>query len=187
MEFLLEYIASNCVELGDFTLSSGQKSDYYIDIKKAITINKVLTKISEIMYMRLLLKTTYVAGVELGAVPLIVSISNLSYRIFNGQKGLPFIIIRKSKKDHGIQDRLVGRPGIDSGSITLIEDVVTTGGSVCDAYNYLVSQNFDVNQIITVVDRKMHSPEFKELIRKKVKFDYLFDIDTLLQFKSQKK
>ena len=93
------------VKFGDFTLASGKKSRYYVDVKKAITKPKILELICEHVIDTIVdrgLKCDYIACVELGSVPIgtIVSITMET----------PLLIIRKSKKDHGIKSRIIGDP-----------------------------------------------------------------------------
>ncbi len=147
-ELLIKYGA---VKRGDFTLTSGQKSEYYVDIKDACARPEILREITEDIERHL--KGDAVAGVELGAVPLVVA---LAYR-----RSMPYFIIRKGS-DHGMKKLIVGN--IEKGmTIDIIEDVVTTGGSVLRAVNILREAGLKVNRVITVVDRENGG---KELLSK---------------------
>ena len=137
-------IASGAVKFGNFTLSSGKKSDYYVDIKSAVASSSDLLK--EICN-RMSEKVTAgkVAGVELGAVPLLAA---SAYAL-----GLPFVIIRKEEKSHGVKDPIIG--SIVAGEeIDIIEDVVTTGASVLRAARLLRGRGAVVKRVICVVDRE---------------------------------
>ena len=137
-------IASGAVKFGNFTLSSGKKSDYYVDIKSAVASSSDLLK--EICN-RMSEKVTAgkVAGVELGAVPLLAA---SAYTL-----GLPFVIIRKEEKSHGVKDPIIG--SIAAGeTIDIIEDVVTTGASVLRAARLLRGRGAVVRRVICVVDRE---------------------------------
>ena len=138
-ELLIKYGA---VKRGDFTLTSGQKSEYYVDIKDACARPEILREITGDIEKHL--NGDAVAGVELGAVPLVVT---LAYR-----RSVPYFIIRKGS-DHGMKKLIVGN--IEKGmTIDIIEDVVTTGGSVLRAVNILREAGLKVNRVITVVDRE---------------------------------
>lgn len=145
----LENMLQECetVQFGDFTLASGKKSRYYADVKKAVTKPKILKFICEhildVIYS-LDINADYIACIELGGVPIgaIVSIST----------GLPLIIIRKSQKNHGLKNRIVG--DLEKNKIALlVEDVTTTGGSLINAAKLLRDEGLIVEKVISVVDR----------------------------------
>jgi len=140
--------ACGAVKFGDFTLASGRKSPYYVDIKCASTNPNVLEYIQK--EMATVINTSdlgdvdAVAGVELGGVPLATAVSLYTK--------LPLIIIRKSSKGYGTGGKIVGelKEGM---TVVLIEDVTTTGGSVMDAIKEIRQHNGIVTHVITVVDR----------------------------------
>ncbi|ETA68704.1 orotate phosphoribosyltransferase [Methanolobus sp. WCC1] len=138
--------ACGAVKFGDFTLASGKKSSYYIDIKKASTDPKTLKIIAKeagkvIKDMNL----DAVGGVVLGGVPLATAVSM--------ETELPLILIRKSEKEYGTGGRFVG--DFQEGSkILLLEDVTTSGGSVMDAIVAIREAGAVVDSVITVVDRE---------------------------------
>ncbi|MDK2831670.1 MAG: orotate phosphoribosyltransferase [Methanolobus sp.] len=138
--------ACGAVKFGDFTLASGKKSSYYIDIKKASTDPKTLKIIAKeagkvIKDMNL----DAVGGVVLGGVPLATAVSM--------ETDLPLILIRKSEKEYGTGGRFVG--DFQEGSkILLLEDVTTSGGSVMDAIVAIREAGAVVDSVITVVDRE---------------------------------
>jgi orotate phosphoribosyltransferase len=138
--------ACGAVKFGDFTLASGKKSSYYIDIKKASTDPKTLKIIAKeagkvIKDMNL----DAVGGVVLGGVPLATAVSM--------ETDLPLILIRKSEKEYGTGGRFVG--DFQEGSkILLLEDVTTSGGSVMDAIVAIREAGAVVDRVITVVDRE---------------------------------
>ncbi len=135
------------IKFGEFTLASGKKSRYYVDVKKAITKPKILELICEhiVDIIRdLHINVDYVACVELGAVPIGVEVSI--------KTGLDLIIIRKERKDHGIQSKIVG-DFEKTKTALLVEDVTTTGGSVILAVQTLRDAGIVVTKVISVVDR----------------------------------
>lgn len=133
-------VGCGAIMKGDFTLSSGKRSDYYVDIKKCITDPNILGLLSSVIQRYV--HGDAIAGVELGAVPLIVGVSILS--------GKRYIIVRKDR-DHGTGSLFIGDV---SGHITMIEDVVTTGGSVLRAANLLRENGATVDECVCVVDRE---------------------------------
>lgn len=141
------------VKFGDFTLASGKKSRYYIDIKKAITRPKILRIICDLIVEKIKnynLEPDYLSCVELGGVPIGVLVAD--------RTDLPLIIVRKEAKDHGIKGRLIG--DFEKGkTVLLLEDVTTTGSSVANAINALKDEGLHVETVITVVDRQEGAEE----------------------------
>ncbi len=135
------------IKFENFTLVSGVESKYYIDIKKAITKPRILGIIRRHIIDIIVennIKADYIACVELGAVPIGVAVSLAT--------GLPLIIIRKSQKDYGIKNRIVG--DTEKGKIALfVEDVTTTGGSIISAVQVLRNEGMIIEKVISVVER----------------------------------
>lgn len=133
---------------GDFTLASGKKSGYYIDIKKATTDPSVLSVIADGMLTVLTkrnIKYDKIAGVVLGSVPLAVALSL--------KTGIPFLMIRREKKDHGTGKMIEG--SIESGDrVIVIEDVVTSARSAAEAVTLLRESGAIVDFVVAVVDRE---------------------------------
>jgi len=138
-------LLKNCgaIKFGRFILTSGSVSDYYIDIKKASTDPNTLKIISQELSKY---STGYnlIAGMELGAVPLIVALSL--------ETNIPFVIIRKNKREHGTGKQLEG-PDVANKNILVVEDVTTSGGSVLKTIQILRSNNAKVDRVLAVVDR----------------------------------
>ncbi|MDW7776372.1 MAG: orotate phosphoribosyltransferase [Methanosarcinales archaeon] len=134
------------VKFGDFTLASGRKSKYYIDIKKATSDPGTLTLIAG-RIMAIIKEQNIcveaIGGVAVGGIPLATAVSLAS--------GLPLVIIRKSLKDYGTGGRFIG--DIEGRSLLMVEDVTTTGGSVIEAIRSLRDEGAVVDTVITVVDR----------------------------------
>ncbi|NIA03109.1 MAG: orotate phosphoribosyltransferase [Nitrospirae bacterium] len=134
------------VKFGEFTLASGRKSNYYIDIKKAISDPKTLDLIAS-RIVRIInekgICVEAIGGVAVGAVPLATAVSLRS--------GLPLVIIRKSLKEYGVGGRFIG--DIQERSLLMVEDVTTTGSSVIEAIKALNEEGAKVDTVISIVDR----------------------------------
>jgi orotate phosphoribosyltransferase len=133
---------------GDFTLASGKRSPYYIDIKKASTDPYVLEAIADEM-ARLIhmegLKFDRIAGVVLGSIPLAVALSL--------RTKVPYIMIRKEKKDHGTGKLIEGT--LQKGErVLMVEDVITSAGSVAEAIDTVREAGGEVSMTVCVVDRQ---------------------------------
>jgi orotate phosphoribosyltransferase len=144
-EFLKKQIQNHAIKHGEFTLASGKKSPYYLDLKLAYTRPEVMKKIVQGIKEKIGgHKIDRIAGIELGAVPIIVAVSIST--------GIPFVIIRKERKGYGAGKRIEGE--ITSGdSVLLVEDVVTTGGSLTSAVKAVRSAGGNCSMAVTVVDR----------------------------------
>jgi len=136
------------LQFGDFTLASGAKSEYYIDIKKASTNPKVLRHISLQMAQKMKEENIHpdrIAGVVLGSVPLAAALSLAT--------DIPYVMIRKEKKDHGTGKLIEGdlNPG---DKVLVVEDVVTTAGSSIAAIKTLRENGAVVESAMSVIDRE---------------------------------
>jgi orotate phosphoribosyltransferase len=150
-ELIAALKACGAVRYGDFTLASGKKSKYYIDIKKASTDPKTLKLIARQAALRVEeMDVSTVAGVELGGVPLATAVSM--------ETELPLVLVRKAVKGYGTKSRFVGdiKPG---DRLVMLEDVTTSGGSVIDAIELVRETGAEVRYVISVVDREEGAKE----------------------------
>jgi len=157
------------IRFGRFVLTSGAVSDYYIDIKKASTNPKILQKIAEMMseYAK---GYDLIAGMELGAVPLVTALSL--------QTNIPFVIIRKEKKEHGTVKQIEGYD-VKEKRVLVVEDVTTSGNSVVKTIN-IIRQNYGiVDEVLVVVDRE--SGAEKKLLDLDVSFIPILSVSEILK------
>jgi orotate phosphoribosyltransferase len=141
-------VRCNALMYGDFTLASGKKSEYYIDIKKASTDPYVLETIADEMAREIQLRglgVDKIAGVVLGSIPLAVALS-LKTKI-------PYIMVRREKKDHGTQKMIEGSLAAGE-KVLMVEDVVTSAGSVLEAIAIVRAAGGEVNEVLCVVNRQ---------------------------------
>ena len=145
-EYLINLLKENEVFLeGDFTLSSGKKSNYYINMKNAITNPEILLTISQLICDEIK-KGQYdkIAGPALGAVPIATAISL--------ESKLPLLMIRKQKKGYGTSKLIEGELN-DGDKVVIVEDVSTTGKSLLKAINAIEDNGGNVVKAFVVVDR----------------------------------
>lgn len=137
-------IQCGAVRFGDFTLASGAKSNYYVDIKRASTDPAVLRIIGE-GFAKRVGAAKRIAGMELGAVPLAAAASLAS--------GVPFLMVRKKPKGYGTASQIEGmfEPGLE---VLVVEDVTTSGGSSLEAVKVLREAGLTVTKVVTAVDRE---------------------------------
>ena len=138
-DMLVRYRA---IEFGDFTLASGAKSPYYVDVKTAVTRPELLSAVAETIASSQ--EFDVVAGVAVGGVPLCVATSLV--------KKKPFAIIRASEKSHGRKGLIIG--DVKDKDVLLVEDVTTSGGSALYGINALREAGARVDRVVTVVDRE---------------------------------
>jgi orotate phosphoribosyltransferase len=131
---------------GEFVLSSGKRSRFYVDKYLFSTEPGLLRELAREISGRLPAGTERLAGVELGAVPLVVAASL--------QSGLSYGIVRKGVKEYGTSNRIEGRPLEAGEKVALIEDVVTTGTQVLRAAATLEEAGAEVLGILAVLDRR---------------------------------
>ncbi len=171
---LLELICQVAYKEGDFTLSSGQKSDYYINGKQVTLHAQGGLMVARILLDMLPEDTAGVGGLTLGADPMVSAVSVAG--AYEGKPVTP-LIIRKEAKGHGTQAYIEG-PILPEGSvIVILEDVVTTGASALKAVERLRAAGYVVNEILSLVDRQQGGRELYE--SKGLSFRPVFTIDQI--------
>ena len=137
---------------GDFTLSSGEKSSYYIDIKNLSLHPSGAMAIGELAAQVVSLENySGVGGPTLGADPLATSISLAAY---HKNIILPAFIIRKEPKGYGRKKWIEGEENLRKpGPLLLLEDVVTTGSSAIKAIQIVRGEGYVVDTVLSVLDR----------------------------------
>ncbi len=161
----------------EFTLASGAKSRFYIDVKKTALSSKAHLPLAYLLYDELAHgefgPVEAVAGVALGGCHL-ASIVGL-YAILRGQTRLNVVYVRKEAKDHGTKN-LVERPAkTPEENVVLLEDVVTTGGSSLRAIQQLFDAGYNVRGTIAVIDRRAKQDRSTVLGGKLFKSIYTLD------------
>ena len=148
-EELLKLLKDNAYKKGEFTLSSGKTSEHYVNCKPVTLSGRGLTLVS--LSMLMYVDTGYVAGLTLGADPLVSGVSLVSAldsKMVNG------LIVRKEAKGHGTQAWIEGPLPKEGTQITVLEDVITTGGSAIQAVKRLRDAGYEVKRVVSIVDRQ---------------------------------
>ena len=148
---LLTLLAQHAYRFGDFSLASGKKSSHYVNCKPVSLSGAGLLYVSSLLLKHVGANDSAVAGLTLGADPLVSGVVLLA-----AQKGfnLNGLIVRKEPKGHGTGAWLEGPLPPKGSVITVLEDVVTTGGSSLKAVKKLREEGYLVNQVIAIVDRE---------------------------------
>ncbi len=158
------------IRFGDFTLRSGKKSSYYIDLKKATCDPATLEMMADAVADRIPEGTDRVAGLEMGSVP-IAAVVSVKTRI-------PMIIVRKEKKEYGTANRIEGELR-DGERVLIIEDTTTTGGQMIKAVEAIREAGGVVENAIVVVNREEGADE--ALRNKGIELTSLFTANEMLE------
>jgi orotate phosphoribosyltransferase len=137
-------IDAHCRLTGEFTLRSGQVASEYFDKYLFETDPTLLRRVAEQMVQLLPNDVDLIGGLEMGGIPLVTALS--------AETGLPALFVRKQAKTYGTC-KLAEGPDVAGRTVTLIEDVITTGGAVRDATNALRDAGATVELVICAIYR----------------------------------
>jgi orotate phosphoribosyltransferase len=146
---LLGIIARRSLLRGEFRLTSGRSSNFFIDLKKTMFDPEGALLLADLLFEMIRTEDVdCIGGMETGAIPLVAALCLRSWP----EKPLHGFFIRKEAKGHGTDQRVDGL--LDPGSrVILLEDVTTTGGSALQAVAEARRNQCAIVKVITVVDR----------------------------------
>ncbi len=154
---LIDHIAREAVFHGDFTLTSGKKATYYIDLRKVSLDHRVAPLIGRVMteLVTQLPDIHAVGGLTMGADPIATAVLHQA-----AAQGLAIdaFVVRKEPKDHG-RGRQVEGPDVAGRRVVVLEDTSTTGGSPLKAIEALEKAGAIVAGVAVVVDRSTGARE----------------------------
>ncbi|MEL7085058.1 MAG: orotate phosphoribosyltransferase [Cyanobacteria bacterium P01_A01_bin.3] len=144
---------------GDFTLSSGKKSTYYINCKPVTLHPQGAYLVGQLVLAELPETVEAVAGLTLGADPIVSAVSLVSAYAERAPQtetltNLPGLIVRKKAKGHGTQAYIEGPTLPVNTCVWILEDVVTTGASALQAAERITDAGYTVGGILALVDRQ---------------------------------
>jgi len=134
---------AEAVKFGEFELSHGGTSEYYVDKYVFETDPHCLELVAEAFAERV--GEAKLAGVALGAVPLVAATAV--------ETDSPYVIVRKQAKEYGTGNRIEGDLA-DGERVVVLEDIATTGQSAVDAVEALREAGATVDRVLVVVDRE---------------------------------
>ena len=142
---LARRLKASCGLTGHFVLRSGEVSDFYFDKYLFEAVPELLDAVAELASPLVPEGTEILAGLELGGVPISTALSL--------RTGIPQVLVRKEAKTYGTA-KLAEGPEVSGRRLTVVEDVITTGGQVVLSTNDLRSRGATVDTVLCVVDRR---------------------------------
>ena len=176
-EELLKLLKKNAYKKGEFTLSSGKTSEHYVNCKPVTLSGRGLTLSSLLLLKEV--ETSYVGGLTLGADPLVSGValvSALDSRLVNG------LIVRKEAKGHGTKAYIEGLQPPQGTKITVLEDVITTGGSAIKAATRLRDAGYQVDNVVSIVDRQVNNEATEFMNSSGLKLTSLYQLQDILDY-----
>jgi orotate phosphoribosyltransferase len=147
---LLSAIKAKAVVHGDVVLASGQRADWYIDLRR-VTLDGSAAPIAGRVMLDLTADLDFdaVGGLTLGADPVATAMMHAAGA---RDRNLDAFVVRKTEKAHGLQRRIEG-PDVAGRRVLAVEDTSTTGSSVLTAVDALIEAGADVVGVAVIVDR----------------------------------
>ncbi len=152
-EALRALVYERSFEFGDFMLTSGKKSRYYFDGKQVTLSPEGAYLLGKIIVQKIKdIGVDAVGGITIGADPIAGALAAVAF--LEGMENLKLFIVRKTPKKHG-KCKLIEGPPLNKGDrVVIVDDVITTGGSIIEAINALKDLDCEVVKVIALVDRQ---------------------------------
>tara|TARA_B100000131_G_C17818761_1_gene492835 strand:+ start:75 stop:629 length:555 start_codon:yes stop_codon:yes gene_type:complete len=179
-EDLLNILKENAYRKGEFTLSSGKKTDHYVNCKPVVLHGLCMHFVSTLLLEHVEEDSKAVGGLTLGADPLVCGVAMSSWKK-NESKQLNALIVRKEAKGHGTQDYIEGPLPEEGSKVTVLEDVITTGGSAIQAVKRLRDAGYVVNRVVCIVDRQENGEADTALKLAGLELVSLFTLEDLIK------
>lgn len=146
-------IEQRCIEIGDFVLSGGSRSNYYYDLKNILLDGSVMSLLGDLLLEELSKfdpPPKSIGGLETSAISIASAVSIRSYDQYSS--GIKGFFVRKAIKTHGSQKKI---EGCLETPVVIIDDVMTKGESIMAAINAVTDQGVNVAGVICVIDRQV--------------------------------
>ena len=172
---LLNLLKENAYKKGEFTLSSGEKSQHYVNCKPVTLSCEGNALLSHLMIKHVESDAAAVGGLTLGADPLVCGVAQKAY--YSG-KHIDALIVRRNPKGHGTKEVIEGHKPPKGSIVTVLEDVTTTGSSAIKAVNCLRDAGYIVNRVVAIVDRQENHRVWEN---NEIEFISLFKLQDLVE------
>jgi len=148
-------IKNNAIKFGDYILTSGKRSPYYIDLRltisSPITMDWIANSLTRIILNEIgKEKIDRILGVPTAGVPFATVVSQ--------KLGIPLIYYRQARKEHGVRKKIEGILERND-RVLIIDDLITTGESVIEAAEVVRDQGGVVNELVVLLDREQGGRE----------------------------
>jgi len=172
---LLNLLKENAYKKGQFVLSSGEKSEHYVNCKPVTLSCEGNALLSHLMIKHVESDAAAVGGLTLGADPLVCGVAQKAY--YSG-KHIDALIVRRNPKGHGTKEVIEGHKPPKGSIVTVLEDVTTTGSSAIKAVNCLRDAGYVVNRVVAIVDRQENHRVWEN---NEIEFISLFKLQDLVE------
>lgn len=145
---------------GDFVLTSGRKSKFYLDMKPTMFDPEGASLLAQLVIDCIEQQSEsvdFVGGLAMGAVPLVSAVTVLSA---NKAKKLPGFVVRKEAKEHGTKKLIEAAGDLKGKNVVILDDVTTTGESAMAAADVAQKAGAKVVLVLSIVDREEGAAEF---------------------------
>src|SRR5262245_54646614 len=172
---LRQMLLSRSMRFGEFVLSSGATSNYYIDVRKTSLHPAGLRLIAKLFFETLEADNiTAVGGLTLGADPLVAGVMLHSAEVGKPIEGF---LVRRNTKDHGLRGQVEGNLAGHK-RVAILDDVITSGESALIAVEAAESYKAEIVRVLAVVDREQGASQIFQ--QRGLPFSALFSIGELL-------
>ena len=172
---IISLLKEKAYRKGEFKLSSGKSSEHYVNCKPVTLSSEGLTTLSFMLLECIEEGTKAIAGLTLGADPLVSGVAMASWL---SECPLDGLIVRKEPKGHGTQAWIEGPLPPPGSKVVVVEDVVTTGGSALKAVEKIRDAGYVVDRVISIVDRQEEGA-YEAFDKANVEFFSLFILEEL--------
>ncbi len=169
-------VKNNAVKFGDYILTSGKKSPYYIDLRQTIsspiTMDWIANSLTRIVVNEIgISRIDKILGVPTAGVPFATVVSQ--------KLGIPLIYYRQARKEHGVRKKVEGI--LDRNDrVLIVDDLITTGDSVIEAAEVVRDQGGVVNEMVVLLDREQGGEE--NLRKSRIEPHLLFKISDAMNW-----
>ena len=177
---VLDLLKKNAYKKGEYTLSSGRKSEHYVNCKPVTLTGQGLGAVTALMLEHIDPDIAAVGGLTLGADPLVVGLSQVIWGGSKGELGIDALIVRKKQKGYGANAWIEGKLPPKGSKVVVLEDVTTTGGSALIAVEKLRDAGYIVERIVTIIDRQVDGEADAKMKEANIELISLFTLQDLI-------
>ena len=179
---VLDLLKKNAYKKGEYTLSSGRKSEHYVNCKPVTLTGQGLGAVTALMLEYIDPDVAAVGGLTLGADPLVVGLSQVIWGGSKGELAIDALIVRKKQKGYGANAWIEGKLPPKGSKVVVLEDVTTTGGSALIAVEKLRDAGYVVERIVTIIDRQVDGEADAKMKEANIELISLFTLQDVIDY-----